>query len=50
MHVTAEGIETQEQAEALRGLGCDNGQGWLFGKPGPPEAMTKLLQVKHLNR
>ncbi len=44
LHVTAEGIETQEQADQLRGLGCDNGQGWLFGKPGPAEAMTDLLR------
>lgn len=32
MSVVAEGIETMEQAAALRALGCDEGQGWLFGK------------------
>ena len=31
--VTAEGVETPEQAAALRGFGCDRGQGWLFGRP-----------------
>lgn len=29
----AEMIETEEQAQALLGLGVDLGQGWLFGKP-----------------
>jgi diguanylate cyclase (GGDEF)-like protein/PAS domain S-box-containing protein len=31
----AEGIETAEQAELLRELGCQLGQGWFFGRPAP---------------
>jgi EAL domain-containing protein (putative c-di-GMP-specific phosphodiesterase class I) len=29
----AEDIETQQQADILRRLGCDKGQGYLFGPP-----------------
>jgi EAL domain-containing protein (putative c-di-GMP-specific phosphodiesterase class I) len=29
----AEGIETEAQRDALIGLGCINGQGYLFGRP-----------------
>ncbi|RJT80008.1 EAL domain-containing protein [Arthrobacter cheniae] len=31
--VVAEGIETQTQSMILHGLGCDQGQGYFFGKP-----------------
>ncbi len=31
--VTAEGVETEQQAEILRDLGCDQLQGYLVGKP-----------------
>ena len=29
----AEGVETEEQREALVGLGCSYGQGYLLGRP-----------------
>ncbi|MDP9427616.1 MAG: EAL domain-containing protein, partial [Actinomycetota bacterium] len=38
--VVAEGVETAEDATALRALGVDYGQGWHFGRPGPPEALA----------
>jgi len=31
----AEGIETEQQLDLLRRLGCSNGQGYLFGRPAP---------------
>ena len=33
----AEGIESPEQLELLRELGCDLGQGYLLGRPGSPD-------------
>jgi predicted signal transduction protein with EAL and GGDEF domain len=33
MSVTAEGVETPEDFERMRELGCDTIQGYLFGKP-----------------
>ncbi|MFI5958564.1 putative bifunctional diguanylate cyclase/phosphodiesterase [Cryptosporangium sp. NPDC051539] len=35
LEVVAEGIETQELADALVDRGCDWLQGWLFGRPAP---------------
>jgi len=34
--VIAEGIETKQERETVRRLGCDTMQGYLFAKPGPP--------------
>jgi diguanylate cyclase (GGDEF)-like protein/PAS domain S-box-containing protein len=35
LRVVAEGIETREQFDLLRELGCDVGQGYWFGRPQP---------------
>jgi EAL domain-containing protein (putative c-di-GMP-specific phosphodiesterase class I) len=35
LKVVAEGVETEEQAQALRSLGCDEMQGFLFSKAVP---------------
>ncbi|MCX8102401.1 MAG: EAL domain-containing protein [Geminicoccaceae bacterium] len=41
MSVTAEGIETQGQLATLAALGCDEAQGHLLARPGPPEAFEQ---------
>jgi diguanylate cyclase (GGDEF)-like protein len=43
LDVVAEGVETSEQAELLREIGCDSAQGWLYAKPGPPEDVERWL-------
>jgi sensor c-di-GMP phosphodiesterase-like protein len=39
----AEGIETREQADALRKLGVQFGQGWLYGRPRPMNELLRRL-------
>lgn len=41
----AEGIETREQAEMLLWLGCELGQGWLFGRPAPAEDLPATIAM-----
>jgi len=41
--ITAEGVETAEQAQRLVELGCDLGQGWHLGRPVSPERITRRL-------
>jgi PAS domain S-box-containing protein len=42
----AEGIETREQAEMLLWLGCELGQGWLFGRPLPAEDLPAMIATE----
>jgi EAL domain-containing protein (putative c-di-GMP-specific phosphodiesterase class I) len=44
--VNAEGIETEEQATTLRLFGCDEGQGYLFGKPQPAARIIEMLEAQ----
>jgi len=43
--VVAEGVETEQQANVLRLLRCDEMQGYLFSKPLPLAQMTALLKA-----
>jgi EAL domain-containing protein (putative c-di-GMP-specific phosphodiesterase class I) len=43
MQVVAEGVETQEHVDALRGLGCEYAQGFFFHRPVPPGQLGALL-------
>ncbi|MBR7676151.1 putative bifunctional diguanylate cyclase/phosphodiesterase [Streptomyces daliensis] len=42
--VTAECVEGPAQAERLRRIGCDTGQGWHYAKPMPAERIDALLR------
>ena len=42
--IVAEGVETCEQAQFLKNIGCDMGQGYLFSKPAPIEEFRKMLR------
>ena len=42
VRVVAEGVETADEAMVLRDLGVDYGQGWHYGRPGPPEALSAV--------
>ncbi len=45
LSVTAEGIETAEQLDHLRALGCDHGQGYFFAKPMPSDRVPSLFRA-----
>ncbi len=46
LKVVAEGVETQAQADFLGEQGCDQWQGYFFGRPMPAAEFAKLLDVK----
>ena len=48
IQTVAEGIEADEQAEMLRSLGCELGQGFFFAKPLGAEDWTDLLAADHI--
>jgi EAL domain-containing protein (putative c-di-GMP-specific phosphodiesterase class I) len=47
LRTVAEGIEMEDQAEHLRALGCERGQGYLFARPLPAEQVKELLLGDH---
>jgi diguanylate cyclase (GGDEF)-like protein len=48
--VTAEGVERESQADVLRDCGCDELQGYLFGRPMPADALNELLKERALEQ
>ena len=48
LKVVAEGLETTGQLAFVRTQDCDQAQGYLFGRPVPPEEFGALLQVDSL--
>ncbi len=45
--IVAEGVETEEQAQLLRIFGCTSGQGYLYGRPVPPEEFVLPERPRH---
>lgn len=43
--VTAECVESAEQAERLRAIGCDTAQGWFYSKAAPAERIDTMLRA-----
>ncbi len=44
LRVTAEGVETEEQARLLRSIDCDELQGFLFARPMSVEDIDQRLE------
>ena len=47
LNVVAEGVETRDQTNRLRAVGCDYVQGYYFAKPMPAAEFERLLQAQH---
>jgi diguanylate cyclase (GGDEF)-like protein len=45
LSVVAEGIETEEQRAVMKDVGCHDGQGYLFARPMPAEAVLAWLRT-----
>jgi EAL domain-containing protein (putative c-di-GMP-specific phosphodiesterase class I) len=46
VRVVAEGVETADEAAVVRALDVDHGQGWHYGRPGPPEALSEARALR----
>jgi diguanylate cyclase (GGDEF)-like protein len=46
MTATAEGVETERELAVLHALGCDEVQGYLLGRPGPPGQAEAFLRAR----
>jgi CheY-like chemotaxis protein/EAL domain-containing protein (putative c-di-GMP-specific phosphodiesterase class I)/HPt (histidine-containing phosphotransfer) domain-containing protein len=44
LRVVAEGVESRGQVKRLQALGCEEAQGYFFARPGPADAIDRLLQ------
>ena len=43
LEITAEGVETKEQADYISSVGCDEIQGFFYSKPLSTDALEKFL-------
>jgi EAL domain-containing protein (putative c-di-GMP-specific phosphodiesterase class I) len=49
MYTTAEGVESDQQLETLRELGCDRAQGFLLARPMALDELRTLLRQTPVN-
>ena len=50
LRVVAEGVETAEALDLLRGYGCDAAQGFHIGRPMPADAVLRwVAEPSHLH-
>lgn len=47
MHTLMEGVETSEQVEFAKSIGCELLQGYYYGRPMPFEELKRVCQEKH---
>jgi PAS domain S-box-containing protein len=50
LNTVAEGVETERQARLLRWLGCDSGQGWLYGRPMAADKLANYITNANAGR
>jgi diguanylate cyclase (GGDEF)-like protein len=48
LNITAEGVETKEQLDYLQARGCEEVQGYYFGRPAPADAIAERLKQSKL--
>lgn len=48
MHTLAEGVESREQADFLKEIGCERIQGYYYGRPMPGQTVLEQVSQKHL--
>jgi EAL domain-containing protein (putative c-di-GMP-specific phosphodiesterase class I) len=49
LKLVAAGVETDRHANALRSMHCDELQGYLYSTPVPPEAISRLPNLRRLD-
>ncbi|MEM9605916.1 MAG: EAL domain-containing protein [Actinomycetota bacterium] len=46
LRTTAEGVESEEQQHRLAALGCEHGQGFLYGRPMPVQEFVEVVETE----